>query len=56
MARQEQSSATGDSGLLIAVEHLARVQDRFDTQESDPTGTSAGDDGENRDGLNHPEA
>ncbi|WP_374776996.1 hypothetical protein OG756_33800 [Streptomyces sp. NBC_01310] len=42
--------------LLINVEHLARVQDRFDTQESDPTGTSAGDDGENRDGLNHPEA
>ncbi|MFF4543650.1 hypothetical protein ACFY1J_05295 [Streptomyces sp. NPDC001406] len=56
MANREPSSSVGESGLLIAVEQLARVQDRFDTQESDPTGTSAGDDGENRDGLNHPEA
>ncbi|MEU9373793.1 hypothetical protein AB0D94_08500 [Streptomyces sp. NPDC048255] len=56
MPKQEHLDSAGSSGLLIAVEHLARVQDRFDTQESDPTGTSAGDDGENRDGLNHPEA
>ncbi|MET9373956.1 MULTISPECIES: hypothetical protein [unclassified Streptomyces] len=56
MARQEHPASDAVPGLLIAVEHLARVQDRFDTQESDPTGTSAGDDGENRDGLNHPEA
>ncbi|MEU4922226.1 hypothetical protein AB0G29_23090 [Streptomyces parvus] len=56
MARQEQPASDAAPGLLIAVEHLARVQDRFDTQESDPTGTSAGDDGENRDGLNHPDA
>lgn len=55
MAKQ-QPETHGTPSLLIAVEHLARVQDRFDTQESDPTGTSAGDDGENRDGLNHPEA
>ncbi|MBT2396253.1 hypothetical protein [Streptomyces sp. ISL-100] len=56
MPNREPSSSAGESGLLIAVEQLARVQDRFDTQESDPTGTSAGDDGDNRDGLNHPEA
>ncbi|MCS0638352.1 hypothetical protein NX801_22390 [Streptomyces sp. LP05-1] len=55
MVKRENPDGTGTSGLLIAVEHLTRVQDRFDTQESDPTGTSAGDDGENRDGLNHPE-
>ncbi|MFK4226679.1 hypothetical protein [Streptomyces sp. NPDC019890] len=43
--------------LLIAVKNLVTVQDRFAAQaaESDPTGTSAGDDGDNRDGLNHPE-
>ncbi|MEU3468958.1 hypothetical protein ABZ716_13705 [Streptomyces sp. NPDC006687] len=53
---KRQPEETGTSPLLIAIEQLACVQDRFDTQESDPTGTSAGDDGENRDGLNHPEA
>ncbi|MBF9071881.1 hypothetical protein [Streptacidiphilus fuscans] len=43
--------------LLIGVENLVTVQDRFtaDAAESDPTGTSAGDDGDNRDGLNLPQ-
>lgn len=36
--------------LIRAVDRLAMVQDRFDSQHSDPTGTSAGDDGENADG------
>jgi hypothetical protein len=39
-----------DSDLLIAVEQLAAVHDRFDVEHSDPTGTSAGDDGSNADG------
>ncbi|MFE2524821.1 hypothetical protein ACFXEL_11350 [Streptomyces sp. NPDC059382] len=42
--------------LLIGVESLIKVQDRFTAAaESDSTGTSAGDDGENRDGLNLPQ-
>lgn len=43
--------------LLIGVESLIKVQDRFTAAaaESDATGTSAGDDGENRDGLNLPQ-
>ncbi|WP_158834563.1 hypothetical protein [Streptomyces sp. NRRL S-350] len=43
--------------LLIGVESLITVQDRFtaDAAESDPTGTSSGDDGDNRDGLNLPQ-
>lgn len=36
--------------LVLAVDRLTVVQDRFDSQHSDPTGTSAGDDGENADG------
>jgi hypothetical protein len=38
--------------LLIAVERLSAVQDRFEVQHSDPTGLSIGDEGENRDGSN----
>ncbi|MGH3695279.1 MAG: hypothetical protein ACRDRX_15055 [Pseudonocardiaceae bacterium] len=42
--------------LVLAVEQLVVVQDRFDVQHSDPTGTSAGDDGDNADNkLNLPE-
>lgn len=42
--------------LVLTVEQLAVVQDRYDAQHSDPTGTSAGDDGDNRDNqLNLPE-
>lgn len=36
--------------LIRSVDRLAMIQDRFDSQHSDPTGTSAGDDGENADG------
>lgn len=42
--------------LVLAVEQLVVVQDRYDAQHSDPTGTSAGDDGDNRDNqFNLPE-
>ncbi len=43
--------------LLLGIEKLATVQDRFTglAAESDSTGTSAGDDGENRDQLNLPQ-
>jgi hypothetical protein len=41
--------------LLRTVERLEIVQDRFDAQHSDPTGTSAGDDGENADGRSRPD-
>lgn len=41
--------------LVLAVEHLVVVQDRYDSQFSDDTGTSTGDDGENADKLNLPE-
>lgn len=40
-----------DSDLIVAVEQLSVVHDRYDAQHSDPTGTSTGDDGENRDNL-----
>jgi hypothetical protein len=35
--------------LVLAVELLVAAQDRHRSLPSDPTGTSAGDDGENRD-------
>ncbi|MEV4253854.1 hypothetical protein AB0J52_11885 [Spirillospora sp. NPDC049652] len=38
-----------DSDLLVAVKTLSVVHDRFDSAFSDSTGTSAGDDGENKD-------
>lgn len=42
--------------LVIAVEHLSPIQNRFSSaQHSDSSGTSTGDDGENADHLNHPE-
>ena len=41
------TAATSD--LLITVETLSVVHDRFDSEHSDPTGTSVGDDGENKD-------
>jgi hypothetical protein len=41
------------SDLVMNVEVLAGVHDRFDAEHSDPTGTSVGDDGENRDGFTH---
>ncbi|MFB7260648.1 hypothetical protein ACFCXH_00540 [Streptomyces nojiriensis] len=49
--------AVQQEDLLIGVESLIKVQDRFTAAaaESDSTGTSAGDDGENRDGLNLPQ-
>lgn len=43
------------SDLVMNVEVLAGVHDRFDAEHSDPTGTSVGDDGENRDGFAHVE-
>lgn len=39
-----------DCDLLVAIEQLAAVHDRFDVERSDPSGTSAGDDGSNADG------
>jgi len=44
-----------ESDLVVAVEELSSVHDRFDAEHSDPTGTSVGDDGENRDGFTHVE-
>lgn len=42
--------------LVLAVEQLTVVQNRYDSQFSDDTGTSTGDDGENADNqLNLPE-
>lgn len=38
--------------LVLSVEPLNVVRARFDMP--DPTGTGAGDDGENADNLNHP--
>lgn len=40
--------------LLVAVETLSVVHDRYDSEHSDPTGTgnTGGDDGENRDANN----
>lgn len=42
--------------LLMAVEALSVVHDRYDSEHSDPTGTgnTGGDDGDNKDGANHP--
>lgn len=46
----------GDDELVLAVEELVVIQDRYDVQHSDPTGTSGGDDGDSRDGqLNFPD-
>ena len=36
--------------LVVAVERLGAAHDRDEAMPSDPTGTSAGDDGNNRDG------
>lgn len=45
-----------DDELVLAVEELVVIQDRYDVQHSDPTGTSTGDDGEGGDGqLNLPD-
>ena len=41
--------AEPDDDLLLVVEQLGEAQDRHGAERSDPTGTSAGDDGENRD-------
>ncbi len=41
-----------ESDPILAVESLSVVRARFDMP--DPTGTGAGDDGENADKLNHP--
>lgn len=38
--------------LVLSIEPLSVVRARFDMP--DPTGTGAGDDGENADKLNHP--
>jgi hypothetical protein len=40
---------TESDELVIAVAALAAAHDRHEAERSDPTGTSAGDDGENRD-------
>lgn len=49
--------AQAQDELLIGVENLIKIQDRFTAAaaESDSTGTSTGDDGERRDGLNLPQ-
>jgi len=44
-----------EEDLAIVVDSLSKVQNRFDAEHSDPTGTSAGDDGHSSDGLNHPD-
>ena len=41
--------AEPDADLLLTVEELGEAHDRHEAEQSDPTGTSAGDDGENRD-------
>lgn len=38
-----------DEDLVLAVETISEAHDRHGAERSDPTGTSAGDDGENRD-------
>lgn len=38
-----------DDDLVLAVELLGDAHDRHEAERSDPTSTSAGDDGENRD-------
>jgi len=42
-------SAISDDEFVLAVESLAGAHDRHEAERSDPTSTSAGDDGENRD-------
>lgn len=44
-----------EDDLVLAVESLSGVHNRYDAEHSDPTGTSSGDDGETADQLNHPE-
>lgn len=49
--------AMEDNQLVINVRRLVQVQPRHaSAAQSDATGTSTGDDGENRDQLNHPVA
>ena len=50
------SQQSGGSPLLLAVEQLAAAHNRGPAMRSDITSSqnSAGDDGENRDGLNLP--
>ena len=43
------SDEPSDDDLLLTVESLGEAHDRHGAERSDPTGTSAGDDGENRD-------
>lgn len=43
------------NSLLLAVEDLEQVHDRYDFAHSDSTGTSTGDDGENADRSVHTE-
>jgi len=43
------TTTPGGDGLLLAVETLSAAHDRHEAERSDPTGTSVGDDGENRD-------
>jgi hypothetical protein len=43
------STTPENDGLLLAVETLSAAHDRHEAERSDPTSTSAGDDGENRD-------
>ncbi len=38
-----------DDDLFLTVESLGEAHDRHESEKSDPTSTSAGDDGENRD-------
>ena len=38
-----------DDDLIVTVERLSTIQNRYDANHSDATGTSTGDDGENAD-------
>lgn len=46
---ERRTEVIDDDDLVIAVERLGEAHDRHGAERSDPTGTSAGDDGENRD-------
>lgn len=47
---------SNNTQLVLNIERLTEVQMRHaNAAHSDATGTSTGDDGENRDHLNHPE-
>jgi hypothetical protein len=48
-AHMPDSTTPESDGLLLAVETLSAAHDRHEAERSDPTSTSAGDDGENRD-------